>query len=95
MSTILMWGAGFILLIILLDKLPGVRYLVQPIIQLITFLVSTFSENVGAWIVALIKSVWKAHSVMAVHLVKPRDELDPTERIKDANKRGGISSKEI
>jgi hypothetical protein len=94
MSTIFMWGAAFILGLILLDKIPGVKHLIKPVIDLLSFVFTTFFGNVGAWLLWLVKTIGRSHYVLAVHLGKHRDDLDPTEAIKKANKRGGVPQQE-
>jgi hypothetical protein len=89
MSTILIWAAAGILLLVLLDKLPGIKHLIKPIIDLLTFLFTTFFGNLGAWLMWLVKTMARSHHVLSVHLIRSRDELDHTEMIERANKRGG------
>lgn len=91
MSTILIYAAVAIFALIILDKIPGLKHLIKPVIDLITFLFTTFFGNIGAWLMWVGKTMGRSHYVLSVHLVKSRNDLDPTEQIQLTNKRGGVS----
>lgn len=92
MSTIVMYFAGFIILLMVLDRIAGLKHLIKPVIDFISFIVTTICTNIGAWLMWMLKTLGRSHYVLAVHLVRTRDDLDPTEQIIKANKRGGVPS---
>lgn len=89
MSTIIMYFLGGVICLVILDKIPGLKHLIKPVIDFITFCVTFFFENIGSWLMWILKTMARSHYVLAVHLLKTRDELEPTEKIEDINKHGG------
>lgn len=83
MSSLILWASGFVLLIMILDRVPGVRHLVQPIVKGVAYVVGLFFGSAGGWGIYFIKSVWRAHAVFARHLTSRRTDIDPAERIRN------------
>lgn len=90
MSTILLYLAGAIVLIAVLDKIPGLKYLVKPIIDLVTWIFTSFFGSAGAWVVWGVKSTFRAHFALFTHLFNTRETLHPAEALEEKNRRGGI-----
>jgi|GEM_PF-6970561 len=84
MSTIFLLLAAFILLIMLLDRLPGVRHLVQPIVKAFTWIFAVFFGSVAAWVFYAAKHLFRAHLIFLRHLSTPRNRIgsiqEPEER---------------
>ncbi len=85
MSTFLLAFAAFVLLIMLLDYLPGVRHLVQPIVGAFTWIFAVFFGSMAAWSFFAVKSLFRAHLTLLHHLVTPRNRMDPVSEIQDEN----------
>ena len=82
MSTLALIFAGFLLLLIVLDKIPGIRYLVKPLIDTVSWVVSTLFGSAGSWLLYFVKSMFRAHVVFYRHLTSRRVDLDPSERLR-------------
>lgn len=83
MSTILFIFCCIVLLVILLDILPGTQHFVKPIISLFFYFFQMIVENGAAWAIWLFKSVWKAHIDLFINLVSTPEAVDPTLKVKD------------
>ncbi|QHS08988.1 hypothetical protein [Sinimarinibacterium sp. NLF-5-8] len=80
MSSLILYFSGFIIAIIVLDKIPGVRHLISPIINAITSLAGLIAGSGTGWIAWMIKTFFMDHYVLARHLTSKRADLDPSER---------------
>lgn len=82
MSTIYIGIAGLIVLIIILDKIPGLKHLIHPIIAGITWVIGTFFGSTVMWLIWATKVIIRSHITYLVHLTKKRGQIDPTDGIK-------------
>lgn len=82
MSTIYLSIAGFIILLIILDKIPGVKHLIHPIIGGFSWMFGTFFGSVVMWLIWVIKVIVRSHSTFFKHLTHTRGQIDPTDKIK-------------
>ena len=89
-STFLLAGAVFIVLLILLSRIPGVEHLVKPLVNGVTWVFSTFMGGVSGWLLWGVKTAWRSHTSLLAHLFTRRVELDPAERIRAANRKLGL-----
>lgn len=90
MSPFIFVGAVFIVLLIVLSRIPGVEHLVKPLVSGVTWVFSTFMGGVGRWRLWGIKAVWRSHASLLMHLFTRRVDLDPAERIRAANRKLGL-----
>lgn len=65
MSTFLLVGTVFIVLLIVLSHIPGVEHLVKPLLSGVTSVFSTFMGGVGGWLLWGIKTAWRSRTVSA------------------------------
>lgn len=82
MSSLFIWGACILVGLFILDKVPGVRLLAKPIIESIARTVALFIGSFALWILYLVKSTFRAHTILIRHLVTHREKIAPEERIK-------------
>jgi hypothetical protein len=83
-----------IVALMLLDKIPGLKHLIKPVIDSLSFIFTTFFGSLGAWMLWFVKMIGTTHYILVLHMAKNRDSLDPTEMIERTNKRGGVDSEE-
>lgn len=83
MNTIAFYISGFVLLLILLAKIPGLEHTVRPLIDLFFTLLKTFVENMWAWTIWLLKLLWGAHMELLNNLINSAEEVDPTLEMKN------------
>lgn len=84
LGTISLIFLGFILLIVVISKIPGLEHLVKPIIDIVFSLIKILSENGFAWIIFMIKGLWSAHVEYFEHMIKEPKDIDPTAEIRDS-----------
>ena len=84
MNTIFFVAAGVVLLLIVMSKLPGVEYLVRPVIDLLFSAVKVIAEGAFGWSVYLTKSLWFSHMELLQHLIYSPESLDPTFAIRES-----------
>lgn len=82
MSSLFIWAACIIVVLFILDKVPGVRLLAKPIIESIAKTVALFIGSFALWILYIVKSTIRAHTIFARHLISHREKIAPEERIK-------------
>ena len=90
MSTVFLLAAAFIILLIILSKIPGVEHLVKPLVGGVTWVFSTFMGGVGGWLLWGVKTAWRGHAALLTHLFTRRAALDPAERVRVANRKLGL-----
>ena len=83
MNTIIVYTSGFILLLVILAKIPGLEHTVRPLIDLFFTLLKTMVENMWAWAIWLMKLLWGAHAEMLTNLMYSAEEVDPTIAMKN------------
>ena len=76
------YGALAVLVLILFDKFPGTRYLVQPIVAWILKGAEAIVGGGWAWIVWVVKGIWRSHVTLFKHLVYPREVMDPVAHVR-------------
>lgn len=94
MHSLVIFGCIFLVVIAILDRIPGVQYLIKPIFDLIIWLFTTFLGSVTAWFVWCVKTTWLSHVILIKHLFSGRADLDPTDAIVELNRRGGVAESE-
>lgn len=90
MSTFILAAAAFIILLVILSRIPGVEHLVKPLVSGVTWVFSTFMGGVGGWLLWGVKITFRSHASLLMHLFTKRIELDPAERIRAANRKLGL-----
>ena len=81
MSTLVFFLACFLILVIVLSKIPGFHHIVKMMFDLLQTIVAT--SWLWAW--GLAKKIHAAHFDFLKHLFLPAEKIDPTEAIdKDA-----------
>lgn len=83
MNTIIFYGAGFLLALVVLAKIPGLEHLVRPLIDIVFSLVKFFAEHVSSWTIWLAKSLLNSHVELVRNLLLPSHVIDPTQEVRD------------
>lgn len=89
MSTIAIILVAALIAIAVISKLPGLDQLSKPLIDLLVAGIKAGTAAFASWLVYMSKLIWDAHLVIAEHLVKSADELDPSLKVRN---KGGDSS---
>ena len=83
MSTLLfILGCGLLGLVII-SKIPGLEYLVKPLIDLTFSFVKVVCANGSYWVVWLVKILIASHTDLARHLLLSSDTIDPSQKVRD------------
>jgi hypothetical protein len=82
MSELLLYGGGLLLVLFLLDRVPGVRLLAKPMIEGVAKLAAVFIGSFWLWALFFVKSNVRSHVVFLRHLFTRREKLAPEERIR-------------
>ncbi|WP_018234279.1 hypothetical protein [Thioalkalivibrio thiocyanodenitrificans] len=80
MNTILFYAAVLVSALILLLFVPGVSTMVKPIVDGIGKGVLAVLGAKWAWVIWIVKIIWRSHVDLIRHLVLPEHKLDPTRR---------------
>lgn len=83
MGLIVTIFAAFILLLIILSKIPGLEHLVKPIIDLVFTSLKWGVEHSVAWSIWFFKKIMSAHSEVLRHLIYSAEDIDPTLEMKN------------
>lgn len=78
MSTILFLAGTFVLILVIASKLPGVEYLVKPVIDLLFYIVRLVLDNSLAWGIWLFKTLGRSHTELIQNLIYTASQIDPT-----------------
>lgn len=90
MSTFILLAAAFIILLIILSRIPGVEHLVKPLVNGVTWVFSTFMGGFGSWLLWGIKTAVRSHTSFFMHMFSRRVSVDPAEKIRQANRKLGV-----
>jgi hypothetical protein len=82
MNTIAFLGAGVILALVLLAKIPGLEHTVRPFIDLIFSGLKVVLENGVSWSIWVFKLLWASHVEVIKHLLFSAETLDPSVEIR-------------
>lgn len=83
MNTIAFIGAGLVLVLVILAKLPGLEHTVRPMIDMVFKGLQAVIENGFSWGIWLFKVLWSAHIELAQHLMFSAEAMDPTVAIRE------------
>lgn len=82
MSTIVLYFAGFCILLVLISFIPGLQHFAKPLVDIIFTTVKGLMEHGYAWFIWGIKRLWQAHLELLRNITSSKEEIDPTEKIK-------------
>lgn len=68
--------------------IPGIKDLINPLINSVFSLFSTFFGKASGWLVLIVKIIIHDHVVLIKNLFSTRRKIDPSEEIEDINRRG-------
>ncbi|MDN5874277.1 MAG: hypothetical protein L0H29_07860 [Sinobacteraceae bacterium] len=80
MSTVGLIIGVCLLALILLDRIPGVRYLISPLISGASSAITVVVGSFAGWAAWAVKTFWQDHATLAKNLVSRREDIDPAER---------------
>lgn len=78
----LFWGVGFLVVIALLSRVPGIDLAMKPLGLLLTDLIKWVGATFGGYVVFLIKSFFGAHLTLLNHLVHKEEHFNVELRVK-------------
>lgn len=79
MTTVLLIVGGVILALVVLDHIPGVRYLISPVVGATGSGIGAVMGSTAGWVAWTIKTLWKDHLTLIRHLTSSRADIDPTD----------------
>lgn len=87
MNTIAFILAGVILCLVIMSKIPGMEYLVKPIIDLLFGLLKVIAENIYSWTVWLVKALMSSHLEVFRNLIQKAEDIDPSQVMRNQEKK--------
>lgn len=91
MSTILFWLAIVVIIVLLLNMIPGLDLFLKPLIKITFDVLSGFSVYAGSYVLWFAKRIWRAHRFFVTHLLYSAEALDPSYRLEQKNKDNGVA----
>lgn len=82
MNTLLTIASLFLLGLVIASKIPGLEYLVKPLIDLTFSFIKVIAENFTSWFIWLFKLLWQSHMELLQHLIFPAEAIDPSVEIR-------------
>lgn len=82
MNTAIFILSAVVLGLVIIAKLPGLEYVVKPVIDLAFKALAAVLENMVSWTIWLFKSLLDAHLGYLMHLTRSAESIDPTITIK-------------
>ena len=79
MTTVLLIVGGVILLLVVLDWIPGVRHLISPVVSAAGSGIGAMLGSTTGWLAWMIKTVMRDHRTLIRHLTSRRAAIDPTD----------------
>lgn len=86
MITVLIYLTVFLLLLWLLEKIPGVHYLAKPILEGIIKVSHFIFVHSGLWLLWLVRMFFRSHKTFLKHLFTPRSTLNQSETARKIRK---------
>lgn len=83
MNTLLFIGAGVILSLVVIAKIPGLEHTVRPLIDLLFTGLKVAIENLFSWSIWLFKVLVGSHMELFQNLIFSAETLDPTVLVKE------------
>lgn len=78
MSTLIVIFAGFIVVLIIFSKIPGLDLMVKPLIDLLFNGIKLIATHSVIWGIWLFKTLWGAHAAVIVNAINSEEKIDPT-----------------
>lgn len=72
-------GFGVLLLALVV---PGLKVIAEAVVKLLMDFIVEVVKHKGTFVVWFVKTLASDHVLVFVHATKPRDEIDPTQRIR-------------
>lgn len=79
MSTLVLYLGIFILILLGLEFIPGIRLIGAPLISGAAKLFGTFFGGMAAWAAWIVKTLIFDHMELLRHLFSRREDIDPSE----------------
>lgn len=86
MLIITFYFLGFLLLLWILEKIPGVSYVAKPTLDGIVKTTTFLSIHLSLWVLWAFKSFFRAHIIFVQHLFARRSVLNPSEEARKSRK---------
>lgn len=80
MTTLLLILGAVIVLLVVLDRIPGLQHLIRPIVGWIASGITLLVGSASGWLAWSVKTVWRDHATLARHLFSTRADIDPSEK---------------
>lgn len=87
MNTIAFVVAGCLIVLVIMAKIPGLDYLIRPVIELVFSFLKLILEHFWSWTIWLLKALTAAHIEIFRNLTKPAEELDPSQVVRNKEKK--------
>lgn len=82
MNQYLLYGIIFVCALVLALLIPGVKVLAELLLKGIVALFTEILKHKWTFFIWFIKTLSADHGRVITHALKPRDELDPTQKIR-------------
>lgn len=79
MFTFLFYVLGFLVVLWVLEKIPGFHYLAAPILESIVKSLHFMVVHSGLWILWIFRMFVRSHKTFLRHLITPRSSLNQSE----------------
>lgn len=78
----MLWGGVFIVGLVILDRLPGLRHLIQPLVSGFSRLTQVLLGSGAAWLIFGLKTMVGDHVGLLRHLTSRREVIDPADKMR-------------
>lgn len=79
MTTVLLYIGGFLVLVVLLDMIPGVRHLISPLLSGLAAGINFTVGSIAGWSTWFVKTLFQDHALFLRHLTHTRAQVDPSD----------------
>lgn len=71
--------------LIVLSRIPGLEYLVKPLVDLFFSFVKFCAEHGTSWLIYFTKVLVSSHIELIRHLLLPAEAIDPSQAVRNDN----------
>lgn len=87
MLTIIFYILVFLIVLWILEKIPGINYLVKPLLSGIGKLLHFTFLHGSLWLLWVFRIFVRSHKMVLIHFITPRDVINPSEAVRKARKK--------
>lgn len=81
-----MWGAGIVVVLSILLKIPGLELLLKPVFQWLGKIIEFVTISIMSWVLLLIGTILRAHKALLEHLTHEEAHFDIKLRVERLNR---------